>query len=508
MQNKHPNAQQSKRDMIKRNIANKMRSEEKELDRAKSHQRRMHTSEIYDMQALVPVSSNPASLSLPLSTYTAIGPRRRRKGVNPFGPYRVASVLDDIPPAPPCLTITNSSMTNGPSSISVDTGAYRIMKIKTGVPWVDTVLNGIPGEKDSRFPDPFSMCKSSLITAGLTYTLSSMATSSSSSTSSFDYSQGGLIRGDGYETLEVLPSLAAHSYAMDWAHNDMGRYSTFIDPNFFSRPNGAVIDIVPQLRGVSHSVKIFAFPTLPIDSIWQVTTPTGWPTDPKAGLNALLVSWGGREWEVDPNSKGVRLCCLPTDSRGLSFLNAGLERSSLTDTNVSAQAWGGWVFWVTGMSSIDSINVTVTTTFEVMPVPASSSVFLLPNSSRYANGAARDVSVSTLQGAADAGLTGFQLIDKVIDFVGRIIGAGKKVWDVIKPLIGSSSSTLYNPAFVQIRVETKDDSDVHPVLPKRQLNEEDLQRWSSVDSAATSSSSKAEPTPRAGRRPTLSPLMT
>jgi len=219
--------------------------------------------------------------------------------------------------------------------------------------------------------------------------------------------------------------------------------------NFWTRPNGIVLDIEVALVGPAHTVKIYAFPVQPMFSTeLSASDITGWPTNPMAGLSAPQVSWGGREWEVDASSRGVRLVSLPVDSRGLDFQRGDLERYQIQ--NYACIAWSTWVWWVAGMSSEDTLNLTINYTEEVFPYTIGvDTQYAYPANARATDSKLKDENVNTVKAVASSGGNAYQLIDTAVDWVKKGLGFAKHV----ATAIGTISALFGGPTPSALRGE-------------------------------------------------------
>jgi len=348
---------------------------------------------------------------------------------------------------------------------AVDIGATRIQRIKTGVPWSDAVMNGY-AQGDCRFPDPFTLQKTSVAVISTTVTLTSAATSSTSSTSSYDYTQAGLFKGSPVYTLMACGPPSGNSYKLDWKSDDAMWYSTGINSaDFVSRPNGMVLDIIPRLVGVVHTVKLYAFPVLPLMTSNLTTKDVaGWPSDPNLGLSPVEASWGGREWEIDSTTKGVRLVSVPIDSRCLDFYTSTGERANFYgDAHVG---WSGWVYWFSGLNSSDRVDYQLSTVEEVMPITwGTATQYVYPASTRKTSATLRDQATNAVQALTDGGFGAFKWVDNVIDVAKKVWGIGSKIASIIGGIgamgafapVPNAHVPVSRAPLVEAKVEVKDD---------------------------------------------------
>lgn len=353
-----------------------------------------------------------------------------------------------------------------PQPVRFDTGAFKVARIKTGKPWVDTVFNGI-AEGDCRYPDPFTLVKSNITVISSTSSLTSMSTSSNSSSSSYDWTCYGHISGSPVYTYWV--GAAPGTYIYDWNANSTGAWANCGGGSslFYNRPIGVVTDFIPRLVGPVHTVKFFAVPIMPTSKAEMNTSAVGgWPAAMNSGLTPVSIYWGGREWEIDSTSKGVRLCCLPWDSRAFDFALGSLERNGTSaDAKIS---WSGWIFWAVGMTQADRFDVVTSFVEENMPATNNSTNLAYPSAFRKSDSWARDDMVNQVKNLADSGAAGYSFIDTVVDVAKSAWGVGKKLYNIWGSLAGGG---LFNPAPALFRIEdaheskeTKEDYD----FPRRE----------------------------------------
>jgi len=264
------------------------------------------------------------------------------------------------------------------------------------------------------------------------------------------------MKGSPYETF-MAHSLS--SYTMSWTQGTGVWYNGGVgSADFYSRPNGITIDLVPRLVGVAHTIKVFAVPIQPIQKSDITANPTGWPTDPNMGLTPTQVSWGGREFEIDPTSKGIRLCALPWDSRGFDFNNANTERLGIYAYGCTA--WSGWIFWANGLGVSDKIDVVINCVEESMLKSIGvTTLYSAPTSGRVSDSHLKDVLSNKARSLADRGMAAYSMIDEVVDIAKTAWGVGKKISSVIGAMGGLFSPPLPPPP------DDPESKDKDPPLP-------------------------------------------
>lgn len=343
-----------------------------------------------------------------------------------------------------------------PIMSAVDLGAFRAKKVNTGNAWADAVMNGMPSG-DSRYPDPFTLMKTTQTVVSSTLRLGSES-SSSTSGSLYGYTASGLFKGSPIGTYSWgALDAASEPYVFDW-HKRTGVETTgqtwhncgLGTDDFYTRPNGVVMDIIPRLVGPAHSIKIYAVPLLPFHMSEMTAQPAGWPVYPNLGLSGLHVSWGGREWEIDSTSKGVRLVCLPVDSRGFDFLAGATERSAISGTAYTA--WSGWMWWANGMNGEDTFDIVVSTCEEVMVKTLNESTqYAWPATEKITNSMLKDKANNVVKNLATSGFNAFSIIDQSVDFTKKSWGIGNKLSSTLgtqngflafAPQIGAASSPI------------------------------------------------------------------
>jgi len=341
---------------------------------------------------------------------------------------------------------TRLATANGPApkAVHIDTGAFRSQRMKTGSAWADAVLNGCVSDKDVRYPDPFTLTKTYLFQTSHTTSVSTAAGSSGSSSSSYDWTVSGIFKGSCNYSLMMCGPPSGNGYNYDWATGHGTWLGTGMNSSdFYTRPNGYVVDIVPRLTGVSHTARLFAFPLQPFwGPALTSSTVVGWPSTMNTGLTPAQVSWGGREFEIDSTTKGIRLCSLPVDSRCFDFKLGNTERMPMYEAY--GLAWAGWLFWVTGCTQADKFDIVVNSLEEAFPITTTSTAYAYSGSDTLVDSAARDRHLMTMKAANTSGLSGYSLIDSVVDFAKDAWGIGKKLygaWQAAAPFAGAMCPT-------------------------------------------------------------------
>jgi hypothetical protein len=254
----------------------------------------------------------------------------------------------------------------------------------------------------------------------------------------------GVFKGSGVATLG-LPLNFGVGPTFDWDLNTGGKASWYdsstVSANHITRPMGCTLDIKPRLYGIAHSIKLFAFPVPPLKkSNLTVVSPAGWPSTVISGLTPANVSWGGREWTLGPESSGVHLVSVPMDSRGMDFGLSSTERGYWGDA--LNNAWSTWVFWAYGFAEGDLIDFSINFTEEALVVHNTATVFAYPAAIRQTSGPLRDENVNKVKDAVESGLTGISIIDKTVDFVGKVADWASKHGELIKRIVGGVGGSM------------------------------------------------------------------
>jgi len=315
----------------------------------------------------------------------------------------------DVPPIT-CMSITPRITKGllGDVQVGMDTGATFTSALNLKHPWTSAVFNGI-AEGDCRYPDPFTLARTSIFQTRLSIT-ASPSYMGSADNSLFVY---GVLKGSGVKTFSVnAPNNAVFSDPMHWDEYNVSTNPSGLNwytttaavSSMLSRPNGMVLTIKPLLRGIEHSVTICAFPIAPTTSS-LAAQPAGWPaltSDMAMGITPAQASWGGRMWTYNNLDEGVKLVTLPLDARSLDFNLATSERS--TYTAASATAWCGWVYWIFGMTALDMVSLTCNTVEEVYNIGSTATQYAYPANIRKADTAIAQASTNEAVSNASQGL--------------------------------------------------------------------------------------------------------
>lgn len=403
-----------------------------------SFSKKMHNKEHQTLVKLHNSQSKKPTLNKPRKRQAV---RRRSAPIMDFAPRGGKPIRAIAPKPSECATLafrqepTLSNANGPPMRSALDLGSFRTKKISTHNNWADAVLNGIP-TGDARYPDPFTLLKTTQTVVSSSSTITSIATSTSSTAASYDYADYGLFKGSPINTYGLGNSLAAGTLAFDWSARVSWYNCGLGSADFLTRPNGYVMDIIPRLTGPVHNVTLFAVPLLPFKvADISIPAPVGWPAAPNQGLTATQVSWGGREWELNSTSKGVRLISLPLDSRCFDFTSGNGERGSIA--NYSEMAWSGWCWWVNGMGAGDKLDIVFSACEEVVMKTSTTTQYAWPSSDKPSDSRARDQANNTVKEITSSGLNGFSMIDQVVDFAKEAWGIGKKVGSLIGALAGT-----------------------------------------------------------------------
>lgn len=353
----------------------------------------------------------PKGPRLPRKPLVLESARRRAKGVPKPPP------MPPPPRPPPRLAESEFPVTaflrtpptaNGVGAqMAADIGSYRTDMIDLKMPWATAVMNGVPPTADCRYPDPFTLVRTSVFSVVQKVT----ATPNESSASPTTYSKfvHGAFKGSPIATL----GLGAHGMnpanAMEWvtynastAPYGLTWYNCGLgDANFFTRPNGMVLSIKPLLRGIEHSLTICAVPVSALRSTEHTASPTGWPTLPALGLSSAQASWGGRTWNFNPGDEEIRLVTLPYDARSLDFQAGNGERLACGSAN--GVSWSEWVFWIFGLSADDIVEYTTFCIEEAFPSSTTTTVYAYPSQPKVADTPKRDSSTNLISRMAQAG---------------------------------------------------------------------------------------------------------
>lgn len=420
--------------------------------------------------------------------------RKPAKGVTLHKAVVMAPLGPPAQPAPvmafsrehvPVLQLKHGA-NNNPVTSSVDLGVFREKKINTGVAWADTVMNGLPSG-DSRYPDPFTLAKTTQTVVSQTYrAIPCYTTALEQSGSDYSFCAYGALRGSPTNTFAIGLNLdnTTTPYSLDWkpfvtdGSGMVWQNGGLVSTDFYTRPNGIVMDIIPRLVGPAHSVKMYAVPIQPLSHAEFTAHPAGWPTDPQRGLTGLLVTWGGREWELDSTSKGVRLVTLPLDSRCFDFWGGASDRAGIAGG--VGVAWTSWIWWIIGLGDGDSVDIVCNCCEECLLKNVTTAAYAWPSTVRNTDTSARDASNRKIKQLAEAGLTGVSFLDSSIDFAKQAWGIGKKMASVIGTLAPMfAMAPVPNPGLMLKTDEEKKEDDFQSI--------ERYERPTSVLSSSSSS---------------------
>jgi len=385
--------------------------------------------------------------------------RSRRRASMP--PLRASQLQVSLPDGPSLFQSVHSETVFDPIAANVlqaplaaatlgDIGAQTVIStVSTNNPISDTIFNGVPPPgADPRWPDPYTMIRTGVWSNTMVHTgLNSIATSSLSSTATYDHCCYGLFKGSPTATLLYATSMGTSTTSvvqpMNWDATT-GTPMTIMNAGinssgYYTRPCGVAVKIRPVLRGVAHDCQVYAFPLLPFRLSTTAAAPAGWPTNPLNGLTATAAAWGGRAWGFKATDGPVQLCALPMDSRALDFLSGNVERAAIDEAY--GQAWSGWAWWVTGLSSIDTVELTISITEEfALTTLASAGLLGYPMSIRKTHAAQRDLTTDTVQRVTQRGGSGVRVTD-VIDFARKAWNVGRTIWDAV----GSTAAAFGMP---------------------------------------------------------------
>jgi hypothetical protein len=114
------------------------------------------------------------------------------------------------------------------------------------------------------------------------------------------------------------------------------------------------------------------------------------------------------------------------DSRGLDFLENATARLSFLGSY--AQAWSGWVWWFTGLSQADKIDISLNTVEEMYPINFNlGTQFAYPTDIRETSSAKRDKATNIVKALQDKGLAAASWIDTAIDVTKTAWGVGRRL---------------------------------------------------------------------------------
>lgn len=375
--------------------------------------------------------------------------------------------------------------------------------VPTETAWAKAVLNGV-ALGDVRFPDPFRLYPTTTTLVQYSWEIQPTCTTGASSTNP-DYAFNAVFKGSPVVTgWTFQPS---SSTACDWKYADRAGGLTYncglVSADFMERPNGYVLEIIPQLRGIEHAVSIHAMPFAPLlSSSFTAAVPTGWPALFSIGPSPWQRYVGARSWQFKPGDSEIRLSCLPLDSRGLDFLQGNTERMGQNDN--AQLAWSGWAIWAYGFTANDSVRFVTRCVDEVYPMSMGSGAnYAYPASQRGSDPITAARAVNETIAAADAGLTGIKVVDNAIDWTVTKVGQLNRIWQKLSPYVGTdqkhnpmpqtmsviaSSNTIKQPAASEKESEEKRD-DFTPIdKPRDRRNT--LPEMLSVDEVRTPRATK------------------
>jgi len=296
--------------------------------------------------------------------------------------------------------------------------ASRALISSTGLPVSDCVFNGIaePG-KDPRWPDVFSLCKTSTIVQAASLQCTSW--NSSTTAGGYTYNSALVLFG-----CNVTPGVSMTGVAgTDTVAWNSGSVipSLYTASDFVGRPCGHVFDVFFNLQGIDHTIEMNAFPFISLNNGNMVASPTGWPTHLNAGPNDLHNSWGARSFHIKSGAEPVRFVSLPLDSRCLDFQKLSVERGDYSST--SGVAWSGWCVWFNSLSAADVVRVVCTDTTEMSVIPfGTSTTYLYPASTRAFSPNTMAKATEILAHLSDMGYTAYQWGSKVMNMgVGEML---------------------------------------------------------------------------------------
>jgi len=179
------------------------------------------------------------------------------------------------PPAPPfsytILTRNEEKSSNAPVTAISSAGLLRSNYVKVNNPTAECVFNGVPGSRDPRWPDPFTLIKTSVVSIPTTNTVAAEG-----GASTYAFGTAFVIRGDGVNTYKICPISAQ---VPNWAGGSWGSCG-INNAGMYSRPLGVSLEIRPIGNGVDHPYIFHAFSLAPTST---TLTTTGWPTNITSG---------------------------------------------------------------------------------------------------------------------------------------------------------------------------------------------------------------------------------
>lgn len=370
-------------------------------------QRKYHALEMRDVQRMMPGKVAPKSRAkkpVYRVKQVVIGPKNEKKDAVEVSAPVTRMVLKPHGP------------TDGVSAaqeIGIDPGATFTSMLNLKHPWTSAVFNGI-AEADCRYPDPFTLARTSILQTRLAISVIPAAISDYvSDYSNYTY---GVFKGSGTNTFSYAASTqtqrtdSAHFDTYNSSTNPAGQIwnsMTAAASTQLTRPNGMVLTIKPLLRGVEHSVTVCAFPIGPTISTSITAAPAGWPAivqDFTHTITPSQATWGGRVWTFCNADEAIKLVSLPLDARCLDFYSGTSER--LAYLSASATSWTGWVWWVYGLTNNDVVSLSCNAVEELYNPGSTTTIYAFPSNVRPANTSLAERSVNEALKLAAEGLTG------------------------------------------------------------------------------------------------------
>lgn len=380
------------------------------------------------------------------------GPRKPKPAKS--GPLSSLPVLQNSSPVP-IVSFVRTAVPDGNGFTMQqvpNTGQYQLSsEIPMDTGWGQAVMNGVvdPG-KEPRYPDPFRLSPSSVITVQQNWTNTCSATTSTSSTLA-DFAIAYVLKGDPVVSAWQVPmSGGIPAVAPDWRYAVRVSGITYpagmANGDFYSRPNGIVWELSPLLRGIEHTVTVNAMPILPWNSsAFTVAAMPGWFTDVRMGPTGYQRYIGARQWTYKPGDEAIRLVCLPVDSRCLDFSPCNAERLGINSD--ALLGWTGWIVTMYGFTSADIMTLRSRYVEEVMPIGYNTVTnYAFPSSTRKADPIMGAKAVNEVMEAAQAGATGIKVVDKIASWVGPKVRAVRGLWNAIEPFIGSDLQAFPLPS--------------------------------------------------------------
>jgi hypothetical protein len=129
--------------------------------------------------------------------------------------------------------------------------------------------------------------------------------------------------------------------------------------------------------GPLHNVTVTAFPIMPDILTGLTAAPAGWPATLSAGLTTTQSTWGGRQWQLSPG-QSVSVICAPLDNRSFDFEQSSTERGKYDA--FGQIAWAGWLVWVWGMTTGDTLTRRATVGEECAYLNNTTTAYAFPTS--------------------------------------------------------------------------------------------------------------------------------